>query len=67
VRSVTAITGDRFAIDIAADGHPERLLAELTATGASLVALNPIRETLEELFIRRVSEMGEGARPGGVA
>jgi ABC-2 type transport system ATP-binding protein len=67
VRSVTAITGDRFAIDIAADGHPERLLAELAATGASLVALNPIRETLEDLFVRRVSEMGEGARPGGAA
>ncbi len=63
VRSVTAITGDRYSIDLAADGHPEQLLAELTASGAMLVALNPIRETLEDLFVRRVAEIGEGARP----
>jgi ABC-2 type transport system ATP-binding protein len=67
VRSVTAITGDRFAIDVPAEGRPERLLAELTATGATLVALNPIRETLEDLFVRRVSEMGDGPRRGGAA
>ena len=71
VRSVTAITGDRYAIDLPADGHPDRWLAELTAAGATLVALNPIRETLEDLFVRRVSEMGEGARaatrPGSAA
>jgi ABC-2 type transport system ATP-binding protein len=63
VRSVTSITRDRYSIDLAADGHPEQLLAELTAAGATLIALNPIRETLEDLFVRRVSEMGDGARP----
>jgi ABC-2 type transport system ATP-binding protein len=63
VRSVTAITRDRYSIDLAADGRPEQLLAELTAAGATLIALNPIRETLEDLFVRRVSEMGDGARP----
>jgi len=63
VRSVTAITGDRYAIDLPADGRPDQWLAELTGAGATLVALNPIRETLEDLFVRRVSEMGEGARP----
>jgi ABC-2 type transport system ATP-binding protein len=63
VRSVTAITGDRYAIDLPADGRPDQWLAELTAAGATLVALNPIRETLEDLFVRRVSEMGDGARP----
>jgi ABC-2 type transport system ATP-binding protein len=63
VRSVTAITGDRYAIDLPADGRPEQWLTELTAAGATLVALNPIRETLEDLFVRRVSEMGDGARP----
>ena len=39
----------------------------IAACAGATDALNPIRETLEELFIRRVSEMGEGARPGGVA
>ena len=63
VRSVTAITGDRYAIDLPADARPEQWLAELAAAGATLVALNPIRETLEDLFVRRVSEMGDGGRP----
>jgi ABC-2 type transport system ATP-binding protein len=62
VRRVTPISGDRFAIDLAADAHPEQLLAELTAAGATLVSLNPLRETLEDLFVRRVAAVGEGAR-----
>jgi ABC-2 type transport system ATP-binding protein len=62
VRNVTAITGDRFTIDLPADGRPDQLLAELTAVGATLVSLNPVRETLEDLFVRRVAAMGDGAR-----
>ena len=65
VRRVTAITGDRFAIELAADAHPEQLLAELTASGATLVSLNPVRETLEDLFVRRVAAVGDGARESG--
>jgi hypothetical protein len=67
VRAITAITGDRFSIDVAADGRPEQLLSELTAAGATLVALNPIRETLEDLFVRRVAAVGDGARPRTIA
>jgi ABC-2 type transport system ATP-binding protein len=63
VRNVTAITGDRFSIDLPADGRPDQLLTELTAVGATLVSLNPVRETLEDLFVRRVAAMGDGARP----
>jgi ABC-2 type transport system ATP-binding protein len=62
VRKLTSITGDRYSIEIAADEPPDRLLAELMAAGATLVSLNPVRETLEDLFVRRVAEMGEGAR-----
>ena len=40
---------------------PERILADLTATGAKLVSLNPIRDTLEDFFVRRVAEVGRGA------
>ena len=61
-RKVTSITGDRYAIEIAAKEAPDRLLGELIAAGATLVSLNPVRETLEDLFVRRVAEMGEGAR-----
>jgi ABC-2 type transport system ATP-binding protein len=62
VRRVTPIAGDRFAIDLAADAQPEQLLMELTAAGATLVSLNPVRETLEDLFVRRVAAVGDGAR-----
>jgi ABC-2 type transport system ATP-binding protein len=61
-RRITDISADRCAIELPRDGRPERLLAELTAAGGSLVSLNPIRETLEDLFVRRVAAMGEGAR-----
>ena len=61
-RRVTTIAGDRYAIDLPPDGRPEELLRELTAAGATLVSLNPLRETLEDVFVRRVAEMGEGAR-----
>jgi hypothetical protein len=29
------------------------------------VSLNPVRDTLEDFFVRRVAEMGEGARAAG--
>ena len=34
---------------------PEQLLAELTAAGAQLVSLNPLRDTLEDFFVRQVA------------
>ena len=43
---------------------PERVLTELVATGAVLVSLNPLRDTLEDFFVRRVAEVGDGARAG---
>jgi ABC-2 type transport system ATP-binding protein len=61
-RRVMPVAGDRYVIDLPPDGHPEELLRELTAAGAALVSLNPVRETLEDVFVRRVAEMGEGAR-----
>jgi hypothetical protein len=39
------------------------MLPELAAGGASLVSLNPVRDSLEDFFIQRVAEVGEGARP----
>jgi len=54
---------------------PEALLGELTAAGAHLVSLNPIRQTLEDFFVeqvtmpevtdsrRRLGDDGAGAGP----
>ena len=62
-RRVLTIAGDRYAIELPPDGRPEEVLRELTGLGATMVSLNPLRETLEDVFVRRVAEMGEGARP----
>ena len=63
-RRVLTVEGDRYVIDLPPDGRPEELLRELTAAGATLVSLNPVRETLEDVFVRRVAEVGDGARVG---
>jgi len=61
-RRVLAIAGDRYVIDLPPDGKPEEMLRELTGAGATTISLNPLRQTLEDVFIKRVAEMGEGAR-----
>jgi ABC-2 type transport system ATP-binding protein len=63
VRRIQPIAGDRYVIELSPDSRPEDTLRELTAAGATLVSLNPLRETLEDVFVRRVAEVGQGARP----
>ena len=62
VRRVTEISAGRYALELSLDQAPDRVLSELAAAGASLVSLNPMRETLEDFFMQRVAEMGKGAR-----
>ena len=67
-RRTTEISAGRYAIELSLDSPPDRVLADLAAMGAMPVSLNPIRETLEDFFVRRVAEAGsarsglEGAR-----
>jgi ABC-2 type transport system ATP-binding protein len=62
IRRATEISAGRYSFELSLDQPPERILAELTASGASLVSLNPTRDTLEDFFMKRVAEMGRGAR-----
>jgi hypothetical protein len=55
VKKAHRIGPGRYALDLPLEPSPERLLAELTASGARLVSLNPTRPTLEDLFVRQVS------------
>jgi ABC-2 type transport system ATP-binding protein len=64
VQRVTEISKDRYALELSLAEPPERVLADLVATGATLVSLNPVRDTLEDFFVRQVAEMGDGARAG---
>jgi len=54
VRRAVRIDEGRYTLELPFDPPPHRLLAELTAGGAELVSLNPIRDTLEDFFVRQV-------------
>jgi ABC-2 type transport system ATP-binding protein len=45
----------RYTVDLPLDPPPDRLIAELSAAGAQLVSINPLRETLEDFFVREVT------------
>ena len=62
---IVEISSGRYSIELALDVPPERVLSELTATGASLVSLNPVHDTLEDFFVKRVAEAGS-ARPTAI-
>src|SRR5436853_4740494 len=47
-RRAVRIGEGRYMLDLPLEPAPEHLLAELTAAGAHLVSLNPIRQTLED-------------------
>jgi ABC-2 type transport system ATP-binding protein len=55
VTRVTTLGGDRYTLELPLSPPPEQALAALVAQGASLVSLNPIRDTLEDLFVRRIA------------
>jgi ABC-2 type transport system ATP-binding protein len=54
-RRVARLGDGRVAIDLAAETSPDFVVAQLAAAGASLVSLNPIRDTLEDYFVRQVT------------
>ncbi|MEY4094905.1 MAG: putative transporter ATP-binding protein YxlF [Acidobacteriota bacterium] len=53
-RSITALAEGRYVIDLPADAAPERILVDLVGAGAQVISLHPVRETLEDFFIRQV-------------
>ena len=53
---VTPIADRRYALELPLQPPPEVLLRDLVAEGAHLVSLNPIRDTLEDFFVRQVQK-----------
>jgi hypothetical protein len=41
---------------------PEGVMAEIISQGGQIVSLNPVRDTLEDLFVRKVAEAPHAAR-----
>jgi ABC-2 type transport system ATP-binding protein len=59
---VVEIGAGRYTIDLPLSETPEQVLPAIAAAGASVVSLNPLRETLEDFFVQRVAEAGAEAR-----
>ncbi len=59
---VIEISPGRYSLELSLAQPPDRILSELVATGASVVSLNPLRETLEDFFVQRVNAVGQGSR-----
>ena len=55
VTRATPLGAHRFALELPLTVDPARLIADLGAGGAQLVSLNPIRETLEDFFVRQIA------------
>jgi len=56
VARATAFGAEHYALELPLSAVPDRALADLTARGARLVSLNPVRETLEDYFVRQVAD-----------
>jgi ABC-2 type transport system ATP-binding protein len=55
IRRVIPIGEGRYSLELPLDPPPDRLLADLAASGARIISLNPIRPTLEDLFVEHVT------------
>jgi ABC-2 type transport system ATP-binding protein len=62
----TAIGDGRYVLQVPADQPVAALVGELASAGASIVSLNPVHATLEEIFVSRVQAAGS-ARTGALA
>ncbi len=52
---VVRISEGRYQIELPVNASPDRVLAQLASSGALLVSLNPIRRTLEDVFVQQVT------------
>ncbi|HXD19930.1 MAG TPA: ABC transporter ATP-binding protein [Vicinamibacterales bacterium] len=55
VRGATRLAEGRYALELPLTPRPEETTAALVARGAALVSLTPVRDTLEDFFVRQVS------------
>jgi ABC-2 type transport system ATP-binding protein len=68
----TRIGDERYVFDLPIEPGPDRFVADLAAAGATLLSVNPLRDTLEDLFVKQVTapelqahDRGLGAAAGG--
>jgi ABC-2 type transport system ATP-binding protein len=62
IRRVTQIDAQRYAIELAESVRPDQVVGRLIGTSGRLISINPVRETLEDFFVRQVNEAGDRSR-----
>ena len=65
-RKIVKLGEGRYSIDLPIEPGPDQLIAELSQRGAQLVSVNPIRETLEDFFVREVTSPDVSGRDRGL-
>jgi ABC-2 type transport system ATP-binding protein len=53
-RRVVRLSEGRYSVELPLE-PPDRLVSEIAAAGATVVSLNPLRETLEDFFVQQVT------------
>jgi len=54
-RSIRSLTHGRFTIQVAPGEPPDQMMARLAARGAQVESLTPLRDTLEDYFMKQVT------------
>jgi ABC-2 type transport system ATP-binding protein len=62
IRRATEISPGRYTLELPVEQSTGTLISDLTAAGATIVSLNPLRATLEDYFMQQVKDAGAGAR-----
>jgi hypothetical protein len=56
----TPVSDGRVTFELSNQTRPELFIADATAAGATLVSVNPLHTTLEEIFVQQVARTGSG-------
>jgi ABC-2 type transport system ATP-binding protein len=63
---ITAIGHGRYAVELPLSPPPEAVVARIAAAGGSVISMNPIRDTLEDIFVQQVTSSSALAHDRGV-
>jgi len=58
ITKTTPLGDGRFSLELSPSTIPEQLIPELVSSGARIVSLNPLRGTLEDVFVEQVRASG---------
>ena len=60
---VTWIAEGRYALEIPLETPVDRAVAQVTSLGGTVVSVNPIRDTLEDFFVKTIAEATDAPGP----